>query len=265
MEFVIPALEILGILFLIIVLYFFIVTRVAVAVKSFFHEPGKEQDSLYWLYTNKYLIWLTDNQLIVTGVLLFQYDKLVRKVMEKIDPTRKHGRILQISCAYGNFSQKLADKCRAIEAGEMVVCDIVGNQLDNVKKKLKDYDGKMTLVEENAAQMRFASAAFDSAVVFFLLHELPYEEKRKALAEAMRVVRPGGKIILAEFQKPTNWLMRLFGRTYFSFFEPFALDMWGRFDPSEFIQSDKDNSWAIEKDSYFFNNFQVIAATKNPA
>jgi len=84
MEFVIPALEILGILFLIIVLYFFIVTRVAVAVKSFFHEPGKEQDSLYWLYTNKYLIWLTDNQLIVTGVLLFQYDKLVRKVMEKI-------------------------------------------------------------------------------------------------------------------------------------------------------------------------------------
>jgi len=265
MEIFIPALKILGALFILTFLYFFTVTRLAVAIKSFFRKAGKDTDSLYWLYTNKYLIRLTDNQFVVRAVLLFQYDRLVAKVMEKLNPSPKASRVLQISCAYGNFSQKLAEKCRAIEAGEMVVCDIVGNQLDNVKKKLKSYPGKMTLVEEDAASMRFSDKSFDSALVFFLLHELPYEDKRRALSEAMRVVKPGGKVILAEFHKPSAWFMRLFGRAYFSFFEPFALDMWGRFTPSEFIRNDKTNSWTIEKESYFFDNFQVLAATKKAA
>lgn len=262
MEILIPALKILGIILVVIFLYFFTVTRLSVAVKSFFREPGKEADSLYWLYTNKYLIWLTDNQFVVTAVLLFQYDRLVAKVTGKLSPLRPGSRVLQISCAYGNFSQKLAEKCRHIEAGEMVVCDIVGNQLENLKKKLKGYPGKMTFVEEDAVRMRFADNSFDSAVVFFLLHELPFEDKQKALREAMRVVRPGGKVILAEFHKPTSWIMRLFGRAYFSFFEPFALDMWGRFNPGALIKSDKKNSWTIEQQTFFYDNFQVISATK---
>lgn len=262
MEILIPALKILGIILGVVFLYFFTVTRLAVAIKSFTQKPGKEADSLYWLYTNKYLIRLTDNQFIVRAVLLFQYDRLVAKVIEKLNPLPKAGRVLQISCAYGNFSEKLAEKCRHIEAGEMVVCDIVGNQLENVKKKLKGYPGKMTLVEENAVGMRFSDNSFDSALVFFLLHELPYDEKRKALSEAMRVVRPGGKVILAEFHKPKSWIMKLFGRAYFGLFEPFALDMWGRFNPSAFIQNDKNNTWAVQQEAYFFDNFQVISATK---
>ncbi|MCH8347357.1 MAG: class I SAM-dependent methyltransferase [Proteobacteria bacterium] len=262
MEIFVPALKILGIILVVIFLYFFTVTRFAVAVKSFFREPDKEADSLYWLYTNKYLIWLTDNQFVVTVVLLFQYDRLVAKVIEKITPSRSGGRVLQISCAYGNFSEKLAEKCRHIEAGEMVVCDIVGNQLENLKKKLKGCPGKITFAEEDAAKMRFDDNSFDSVVVFFLLHELPYQVKRKALQEAMRVVRPGGKVILAEFHKPTSWIMRLISRAYFSFFEPFALDMWGRFNPSALITSDEKNSWTIEQESFFHDNFQVVSATK---
>ncbi len=37
MEILVPVLEILGIILVVIVLYFFTVTRLAVAVKSFFH------------------------------------------------------------------------------------------------------------------------------------------------------------------------------------------------------------------------------------
>lgn len=262
MEFIIPALQILGVLGLIIVLYFFTVTRLAVAVKEFQQKAGRKTDSLYWLYTNKYLIRLTDNQAVVTAVLLFQYDKLVRKVMDKLSAPGKEGRVLQISCAYGNFSEKLAEKCRAIEAGEVVVCDIVGNQLENVRKKLKPFPGKTTFVEEDAAKMRFSSNQFDSAVVFFLLHELPLEDKKKALSEAMRVVKPGGRVVLAEFHKPRTLLMRLFGRAYFAVFEPFALDMWGRFNPVDIIESDRENAWRIEKEACFFDNFQILTATK---
>lgn len=265
MDLLIPVLKILAGLLVVIVLYFFTVTRLAVAIKSFQQKSGKPSDSLYWLYTNKYLIRITDNQAVVTAVLLFQYDRLVKKVMAQLTASRKRSRILQISCAYGNFSQKLAEKCSQIEAGEMVVCDIVGTQLENVKKKLESFPGKTTYVEENAAKMRFADNQFDSAVVFFLLHELPFEDKKKALSEAMRVVKPGGKVVLAEFHKPRTWPMRLFGRAYFAVFEPFALDMWGRFNPVDLIRSDKKNSWTIKKESYFFDNFQILAATKNPA
>jgi len=262
MDILVSGLEGLGFFFLVVILYFFIVTRLAVAVKAFFQKPGKQRDSLYWLYTNKYLIKITDNQLVTSAVLLFQYNRLARRVVDQIGGNEKGSKVLQISCAYGNFSRKLAEKCRAIEAGEMVICDIVGNQLENVKRKIRDYPGKATLVEENAANMRFKTDHFSSALIFFLLHELPFEDKQKALSEAMRVVRPGGRLVLAEFHKPRNWLMRAFVRAYFIMFEPFALDMWGRLDPIDFIRQDKNNAWTIEKESYLCDNFQVITAIK---
>jgi ubiquinone/menaquinone biosynthesis C-methylase UbiE len=256
------ALEILGFLAFGVFLYFFTVTRLAIAIKSFFRKPGTARAGLYWLYTNPFLIWLTDNQLVVSAVLLFQYRRLAATVIKHIGPLPKQGRVLQVSCAYGNFSEKLAKTCRRLKASELVVCDLVGNQLKNVEKKLAPYPGKVTLVRQDAAQLAFADQSFDSVVVFFLFHELIYEDKVKALSEAMRVVRPGGKVVLAEFHRPRARIMRFFGRAYFWLFEPFALDMWGRFRPEALIRGDTERGWTIERESFLFDNFQTIAATR---
>lgn len=265
MDYLVPALQFFGIAALLVALYFFTVTRLALAVKSFTGRGSPATAGLYWLYTNRFLIRLTDNRLVVSAVLLFQYDKLVARVVEALRALPPQARVLQISCAYGNFSEKLAEGCRARRARELVVCDIVGSQLDNVRRKLKACPANVTLVEEDAARMRFADRAFDCALVFFLLHELPLSVKRRALEEAMRVVRPGGRLVIAEFHRPRSRLMRLFGRLYFSLFEPFALDMWDRFDPAACIRADAHARWTVERETLLLDNFQVVCATREAA
>ena len=39
---------------------------------------------------------------------------------------------------------------------------------------------------------------YDRALVFFLLHEQPREWRERTLSEVLRVVKPGGKVIIVD-------------------------------------------------------------------
>lgn len=82
------------------------------------------------------------------------------------------------------------------------VIDVLNVQLENVRKKLKQPDGRVRLIQCDATRLDCPDAAYDQALMFFLPHELPEDKRRQALSEAVRVVKPGGKIILVEFHKP---------------------------------------------------------------
>ena len=114
--------------------------------------------------------------------------------------------------------------------------------------------------QADAEKLSLEDSTIDVAMVNGIFNLNP--RRNEIFSELARVVRPGGKVILAEFHKHTSWIMRLISRAYFSFFEPFALDMWGRFNPSALITSDEKNSWTIEQESFFHDNFQVVSATK---
>ncbi len=54
-------------------------------------------------------------------------------------------------------------------------------------------------VNEDAAQMSFESNSFHAAMTTFALHEKPSDTARAILKEMLRVVRPGGHLILTDF------------------------------------------------------------------
>ena len=45
-------------------------------------------------------------------------------------------------------------------------------------------------------------SADDRVLLFFLLHEQPYHYRERTLSEAMRVVKPGGKIVAVDYAMP---------------------------------------------------------------
>jgi ubiquinone/menaquinone biosynthesis C-methylase UbiE len=99
--------------------------------------------------------------------------------------------------------------------------------------------------------------------MFFLLHELPHHLKIEAVNEAMRVLEPGGRLYLAEFHRPSAWVLRALSWTYFKVFEPFGLALWDSHDPVRHLQSMP--GVICERHTVFFDNFQVIVATKPAA
>lgn len=75
--------------------------------------------------------------------------------------------------------------------------------------------------------MTFPDDSYDETVVFFLLHEQPEEARRKTVAEAIRVTRPGGKVIFVDYHGPKRSNpMRYVMKPILALLEPFAMDLW---------------------------------------
>lgn len=244
-------------------LYFFATTKLTIIVHRLF--PGKRTDTshIYWIYTNKWLIRLTDQKPLIAAILLFQYNKLVERIVSQLRRSGvKHKKVIQISCAFGDVTQKVVAECSEQGAGEIVISDIIENELRHVERKLNGTGQCCKFVREDALNLTHADDSFDVAIMFFLLHELPQAQKYGALKEAARVLKPGGKLIIGEFHEPTPALLKASGWMYFKTFEPYALPIWSHASPSRILGEATGADWQIEKETCFFENFQVMTAVK---
>ncbi|MFQ5466193.1 MAG: class I SAM-dependent methyltransferase [Thermodesulfobacteriota bacterium] len=243
--------------------YFFLVTRGSLVIKSLLGDRGRESH-IYWIYSNRFLIWLTDRQPVISAILLFNYRRLADKVARDLNPSLEGKSVLQVSCAFGNISQKIARKCRAEGAKRLVITDLLANELNHTKVKCERAvdGGRRFFVREDAVNLAHGDGSFDYVVLFFLFHELPLPMKALALKEAARVVKPGGRILFGEFHRPVPWLLRVSGRLFFKVFEPYAIEMWDGFDPVRVLNDETPDRWDFAKTTYFGGNYQVFSARK---
>jgi ubiquinone/menaquinone biosynthesis C-methylase UbiE len=90
-----------------------------------------------------------------------------------------------------------------------------------------------------------------------LLHEQPAHVRRATLAEALRVVKPGGKIVIVDYHRPSSWHpMRSLMRLVFRKLEPYAIDLWHH-EVAEFMPSDVQPT-SLSKRTYFGGLYQKL-------
>ena len=92
---------------------------------------------------------------------------------------------------------------RLLEAGgaqtHVTVCDINPEMLGIGRQRATKYGGAaaVTFIEANAEVLPFADRSFDAATIAFGIRNVPRIER--ALAEAFRVLKIGGKFVCLEF------------------------------------------------------------------
>jgi SAM-dependent methyltransferase len=108
-------------------------------------------------------------------------------------------RLLDIGCGVGLIHRHIAP-----DFGDVVGVDVAGDALEvaqsvNPSVRYQTYDGVRLPFEENA---------FDTAVATCVMHHVPPQQWLVFVAEAIRVLRPGGVFMVFE-HNPWNPLTRL--------------------------------------------------------
>ena len=97
-------------------LFFFVVTRGALVVRGLSPGTQSEKSHVYPIYSNMRLIKLVDFQPIISAILLFQYHRLVSKIVSGLEQSDlRNKKVLITSCAFGNVIPRVVQA--ALNAG----------------------------------------------------------------------------------------------------------------------------------------------------
>jgi ubiquinone/menaquinone biosynthesis C-methylase UbiE len=121
-----------------------------------------------------------------------------------LDGPRPHT-VLDIGCGTGTLTAALA---RADPSVEVLGLDGDEQVLRIARAKNARYGERVRFTRGMADELPAQDASVDRAVASLLLHHLPREAKLRALAEARRVLRPDGLLVIADWGKPHGPLMR---------------------------------------------------------
>lgn len=157
-----------------------------------------------WAYLWRPSVWFFDHQPIINAILFGQYRRIMDNTLRLMDASTA-GKTLQIAGVYGELTPKLAK-----HIDNLHLIDVARVQLELVERKLKAIGREATLARMNAETLEYPASTFDTAIMFLLLHEMPPEARRNTLTEAARVLKPGGRLVVAEYGEftRTHWLHR---------------------------------------------------------
>lgn len=147
-------------------------------------------------------------------------DKLWRKRAVKMLVDVKPDRILDLATGTGDFAIALL----ALNPKEIVGMDISEGMLDVGRQKMKHrkFDHIISMKYGDSEALPFEDGYFDALTVGFGVRN--YENLEKGLSEMLRVVRPGGKIVILEFSKPKQFPIK----QYYAFHSRYIIPFFGK-------------------------------------
>lgn len=113
--------------------------------------------------------------------------------------------VLDVSCGTGTLVSLLAS-CAGPD-GRVVGIDLSEEMLEMARKK--NQSRQVEFILANAEDLPFEDASFDRVTISLAIHEMNRQGRRNALAEMMRVLKPGGLVVAADLRRPDTGFTRL--------------------------------------------------------
>lgn len=137
------------------------------------------------------------------AVMSMGIDRAWRKIAIRELGLAARGDVLDLCAGTMDFSGMLKDRAQSLTA-----LDFCQEMLDKGQHKAPN----ARIVCADAREMPIPDQSFDGAVAGFGIRNVP--EPERAVAETLRVLRPGGVFVVVDFFKPTTILAKLMAGTY---------------------------------------------------
>ena len=219
--------------------------------------PKYLEQVYWWAYVHPNAVHVFEREWLVNLILFGNYGRLRDAALDELGETVT-GQTLQLACVYGNLTPRLAR--RLAPGASLDVVDILPVQLKNLAAKLPA-DDRIVLLQGDSSSLACPDASYDQVLLFFLLHEQPEAVRRATLAEAMRVVRPGGRIVIVDYHLPVRWHpLRLLMTGVFRKLEPYAMDLWEN-EVQAFLPAHAQPA-SITKQTYYGGLYQKLVLVR---
>lgn len=219
--------------------------------------PDYLEKNYWWAYLHPAAVRFFDRQWMVNLILWGNFKRLRDLALAELD-TPIDQNVLQIACVYGDFTPRLLTALAP--GGTLDVVDVAPIQIDNLRAKLQP-DAPVRLHRQDASCLHFPDESFEAVVLFFLLHEQPEAVRRATLAEALRVTRPGGRVIIVDYHQPRRRNpLRYVMAPILKHLEPFAMDLWHN-EIGSYLPASRPLS-SLTKETCFGDLYQKVVITR---
>ena len=140
---------------------------------------------------------VAENYDLMNDLMSLGVHRLWKRFVIDLAGIRQGQRVLDLAGGTGDLTKQLLK--RVGESGSVTLADISAPMLDVGRRRLVDSGilRGVSYVQANAEALPFAENSFDRVSIAFGLRNVTVKER--ALAAMLRVLRPGGQVLILEF------------------------------------------------------------------
>jgi demethylmenaquinone methyltransferase / 2-methoxy-6-polyprenyl-1,4-benzoquinol methylase len=139
---------------------------------------------------------------VMNDLMSFGVHRLWKQFLAGQSGVREGSQVLDVAGGSGDITALLAP--RAGRSGRVILSDINEAMLEVGRGRLADKGiaGNVEFVRADAENLPFPDDSFDCVTIAFGLRNVTHIDR--ALGSMLRVLKPGGRLLVLEFSKPTS-------------------------------------------------------------
>lgn len=121
----------------------------------------------------------------------------LRRLVLELAELASGSRLLDVGCGTGTLAIAAARRLRG--CGQVAGVDPAPRQVERARAKARRSRMEVDFKQGTIEDLPFPDESFDVVTSTLMMHHLPVELQRQGLGEIKRVLRPAGRLIIADF------------------------------------------------------------------